>query len=312
MPEKQAEQHIVLVPDAAMSARPSEIIINNQPRKNNMEKRRREKLRKELKEFYNSSEGYLSHLNEKRGDYFDYYFAFIDRYLKKLDKNSRILEIGCGDGFTTYSLSKRYPQFSFTGIDISKKFIDYARNNFKNNNLSFKVSDSLELSFKDNSFDAVISTDVLEHISDVPKFLDEYLRVTKKNGLMIIVTGNHFSPIQPLYDIATLKKRHPWEDTRLKRLKLLIKKTILFFYNTGMIIKKEIKPGFMYKKPNLKMADIGADFDAVYYANQKDLKWYLKDRVKILNLNFRGNTLSSKILGLLPSIGGIGFVGRKK
>ena len=42
------------------------------------------------------------------------------------------------------------------------------------------------MSFNDNSFDVILSTDVFEHVPDIHKTLSEAYRVLKENGTMLI------------------------------------------------------------------------------------------------------------------------------
>jgi len=266
-----------------------------------------EELKKSMDKYYNKSGGYLNHLNKKRGTYFSYYSFFLKRYLTNLKKGSRVLEIGAGDGYATYLLSKEFPDLNFTGTDVSAKFISYAKKKFKRRNLHYSIEDSLNMSFQSKSFDAVISTDVVEHIPNVPKWLDESKRVLKKGGLLIIVTGNHFSPIQPFLDIIRFKKRSPFAVTYLSQFRLL-------FYNIFMSFIKLINPSFIYVNPDLSSrADGGGDFDAVYLANQMDISIYLRKKgMKIINISFKGPDLFSKLCGyLLPLFSGMGIVAKK-
>lgn len=255
-----------------------------------------EDVRKDMEKYYNTSDGYLNHLNKKRDDYFDYYINFINKYFAMFNK-ALVLEIGCGDGYTTKILSDFYPNFNFIGTDISSKFIDYAKINFKGDNLKYEVQDSLNFSFDDNSFDIIISTDVVEHIPDVPRWLDESVRILKKDGLLIIVSGNHFTPIEPLKDILTFKTRPPFTNTYLGNF-------IRLFKNVSMSFYKMFFPQFIYRTPDLtKNADNGGDYDACYYANQMDLVNYLKKKdMKIINRDFRN---------LFSFWGGIGIVAKK-
>ena len=160
---------------------------------------------------------------------------------------------------------------------------------------------------EDNSVDLITSTDVVEHVPDIPNWLDESRRILKKNGLLIIVTGNHFSPIQPFLDIIRFEKRPPLAPTYLSQFKLL-------FYNIYMSFRKMIKPSFIYVKPDLsRISDDGGDFDAVYMANQMDIVSYLnKKGMKILNMSFKGHDLFSKFTGYcLPHFCGMGIVAKK-
>ena len=154
----------------------------------------------------------------------------------------------------------------------------------------------------------IVSTNVVEHIPDIPKWLDESIRVLKKDGLLVIETGNHFSPITPLLDIIRFQKSPPFACTYLSQFKLL-------FNNTFVSFKKFIKPSFTYVQPDLtSKADDGGDFDAVYLANQMDIVSYLKKRkLQILNMAIRESSLFSRFCSyFLPYFAGMGIVAKKR
>lgn len=65
--------------------------------------------------------------------------------------------------------------YKVADIDFSAEMINAAKQRFPNNN--FYHADALQLPFADNSFDAVGSHCVIEHITDVPKFLEEQILI---------------------------------------------------------------------------------------------------------------------------------------
>lgn len=245
-------------------------------------------------------------MNSKDERYFDYYTRFVSKYLRLLPKGSKVLEIGCGDGLALSILAKKFRSLTFVGIDISNIFVSYAKKYRPSGNLRFQEEDSMNLSFGVNTFDAVISTDVVEHIPNVPKWLEESRRVLKKKGILVVVTGNHFSPIQQLCDIFTLRSRPPFANSYFYQFPLLAK-------NVYYSIIKHSRPEFIYVKPDLSTrADKGGDFDAVYLAHPFDIATYIqKKKMTILNVTFKGKSLASRIIGRFPSLAGLGIVAQK-
>lgn len=87
-----------------------------------------------------------------------------------------ILDVGCSNGKAVEILTKKGK--SATGIDVAKIGITTAQKLGRN----CIYGSILKIPFDDKSFDAVISTDVLEHISekDVDTAIDELVRVSAK------------------------------------------------------------------------------------------------------------------------------------
>lgn len=94
-----------------------------------------------------------------------------------------ILDIGCGGGLFISELQKH--GYKIIGIDISYNLLSKIREN------KILVCGRSELlPFKDNSFNLVLCTEVLEHIFDLDKALNEIKRIVKNNGYVIITVPN--------------------------------------------------------------------------------------------------------------------------
>lgn len=104
-------------------------------------------------------------------------------------KNKKILDIGCGFGaFIRYSLEKEALEVS--GVEISEDDLLTAKNAFKNKNVILKEGTAINLPFSDNSFDTVVSFEVLEHIpkNTENQMFSEIHRVLKKGGILYLST----------------------------------------------------------------------------------------------------------------------------
>lgn len=99
--------------------------------------------------------------------------------INKYDVSGKILDLGCGQGLVISGLQNRG---DFYGIDPSFGELKKARTYCFN--LTCGVGEYLP--FKDNSFDTVICSEVLEHVNDISQCISEMLRVLKKNGKLII------------------------------------------------------------------------------------------------------------------------------
>lgn len=102
------------------------------------------------------------------------------------------LDVGCGVGWLTRQYAK-LTQGQVIGIDFSKESINGARSKAIEeglNNLKFEVMDAEELRFENNTFDCIICSEVLEHLLNPQKALDEMNRVVKPTGQIVITTPN--------------------------------------------------------------------------------------------------------------------------
>ncbi len=80
-------------------------------------------------------------------------------------KPVRIIDLGCGVGHGCKTLSK-IPNAQIVGIDYSPESIEYARNHYAKENITYQVADLVEYIPKMPEFDYVVSRNVFEHIPD--------------------------------------------------------------------------------------------------------------------------------------------------
>ena len=76
-----------------------------------------------------------------------------------INKNDKVLDIGCGSGITSFEASKLVGKDGYVlGADISEILLDLAKKNYSNiENLEFKYCDVQNYKFKKNIFSKVIS-----------------------------------------------------------------------------------------------------------------------------------------------------------
>lgn len=94
----------------------------------------------------------------------------------------KVLDIGCGTG----EFSVFFNPDNYTGVDIEKKYIDYAQKNYKGR---FLVVDAARLPFKDGSFQKVVIVGVLHHLDDRTSghVLDEARRMLAPGGTFLLM-----------------------------------------------------------------------------------------------------------------------------
>lgn len=104
--------------------------------------------------------------------------------LAKPLKAESILDAGCGEGFTMNKLKENGIGKKIEGIEYSKEAIAFGKKLFPD--LIIKQGSIYDLPYKDNYFDLIVCTEVLEHLKEPAKALREMLRVSKRYLIMSV------------------------------------------------------------------------------------------------------------------------------
>ncbi|MDP8212491.1 MAG: class I SAM-dependent methyltransferase [Candidatus Zapsychrus exili] len=104
----------------------------------------------------------------------------------------RILELGTGKGHFAVALVKS--GYQFTTVDISEEEQKFAKMNIQYlgllDKVNFVVADAQHLHFADASFDVSFGINLIHHLSQPLKVIDEFLRVIALNGKIVISDFN--------------------------------------------------------------------------------------------------------------------------
>ncbi|MFX0186119.1 MAG: class I SAM-dependent methyltransferase [Candidatus Hodarchaeota archaeon] len=109
--------------------------------------------------------------------------------IANLKPGIRLLDVSSGRGTQSIFYAQEYG-VEVVGLDISEEMIRTATENAKNagieNLVSFKLGDSQDLPFEENTFDVVVNECAVGIPDDSQKVLDEMVRVAKPGGVVII------------------------------------------------------------------------------------------------------------------------------
>lgn len=163
-------------------------------------------------------------------------YTIFNESLMRTPNYINILEIGCGMGhFSNYCYNMKK---SVISTDISELNTELAKKNYPN--LSFCVADAEKLPFKDNSFDIVVSIELIEHLFNQRSHLFEVNRILKNNGVYIIKTPNK------LYDnIVNIPYYNLIHKVKYKDLKLIHPSTQSYFGLKSVLIHHGFNANFL-------------------------------------------------------------------
>jgi len=143
------------------------------------------------------------------GNYYDKYHTknpiarkLMEGFFGALDKNlnnvkvSTVLEAGCGEGEVTNFIYKKFPKLeTIKGIELEIETVKEA--NIRHPHLDITQGSIYELPFKDRSFDLVVASEVLEHLEDPEKGIQEVLRVSSQYILVSV-------PREPIWRVCNV------------------------------------------------------------------------------------------------------------
>ncbi len=143
----------------------------------------------------------------------------IDALEENVAPKSNVLDVGCGNGLISMSLGKA--GHSVLGIDISEKAIEKAKTKNNLSNVKFAVASAEELSETNIKYDAVICSEVLEHLNEPSSLLKYIYRSMKDDGILIVTVPNGKGPRETLITkpVIAMQKKDNWLWAIVKKIK---------------------------------------------------------------------------------------------
>ena len=102
--------------------------------------------------------------------------------LKKI--SGKILDVGCGRGEVSKAIKKYRPDLEVWAIDIGRAALEQAKK--EPSGVNFTYGSAYKIPFPNDTFDAVLTFDVIEHLGDPSLGLSEIKRVLKKKGVLVL------------------------------------------------------------------------------------------------------------------------------
>jgi 2-polyprenyl-3-methyl-5-hydroxy-6-metoxy-1,4-benzoquinol methylase len=97
------------------------------------------------------------------------HMKYHDFFTKRIRREDRVLDIGCGIGAVAYDVAKQTGAFVL-GMDFNAESIHTAQERFKHPNLVFRLGDALK-DLPEESYTVIILSNVLEHLPERSAFL---------------------------------------------------------------------------------------------------------------------------------------------
>lgn len=147
----------------------------------------------EIKAYWNQrAYGYSQSTHEElKGDGFEYYTHILTEGAPT-GLELKCLDLGCGPGLFSTLLAKL--GHKVTAFDYSEDMLEQAKMNFTECAVSVETvqGDAQNLPFEDNTFDYIVSRNVMWVMEQPERAYSEWLRVLRPGGRMMIVDANHY------------------------------------------------------------------------------------------------------------------------
>ncbi len=115
----------------------------------------------------------------------------LSQYLSYKKRALNILEVGCGNGWLSYQLSK-IPGSHVVGIDINKTEVDQAKRVFASiENLEFLFGEIIDENIHQRKFDIIVFAASIQYFPSLNEIIPMSIQLLKKEGEIHII-DSHF------------------------------------------------------------------------------------------------------------------------
>ncbi len=191
----------------------------------------------EIRRYWDSrSEGYRMQVDEEIRDHREEEYR---AFFRNLPAGSEVLDIGCGPGFFTRLLSSL--SMKVTAADYSEEMLKQARNLLSETpdaQVRFFQADAQKLPFNADSFDAVVSRNLVWNLENPEFAYREWLRILKPGGRLFVFDGNHYCY---LFD-KTYADIHKTQTEQSKHILLGVKTSVIDEIAQDLPLSRHVRP----------------------------------------------------------------------
>jgi ubiquinone biosynthesis O-methyltransferase len=139
-----------------------------------------------------------------------------------LPPDAKILDVGCGNGVISRHLGRL--GFNVLGIDVSEKTIETAKTISPMPNVKFMTKSAEELVASGERYDAVICSEVLEHLNDPGQLLKVLHDCLADKGKLIVTVPNGKGPRETFVTkpILKMRSRNNWVWRTMVKIKTML------------------------------------------------------------------------------------------
>lgn len=105
----------------------------------------------------------------------------------QLPATGRLLDLATGTGDIAFEARRSHPNAEVIGADFAYEMMAVGKQLPMGDRIEWAQADALNLPFPDEHFDAVVSGYLVRNVIDIPRTLNEQLRVLKHGGRMVIL-----------------------------------------------------------------------------------------------------------------------------
>ena len=232
-------------------------------------------LDERLAEFYRAAQNqdYWSLADEQNADWRDGAHPHHLRLLELIGPSGTVVDFGCGSAHPVAQLGN---PGRYLGLDGSESQV--RENQVRYPSASFRATSLYDTQLPDGQFDWAISLFVLEHCVFPTRLLDEMLRVVKPGGNLAIicpqmrprVMNSMWSGLSAIQSFWEKLKRKRYVDALWHAIELR-----LLFPIFCRITDRWGGRFLIYPKPRCFFAPYTSDTDAVYWADEREVREYL-------------------------------------
>lgn len=129
----------------------------------------------------------------------------LELFFRHLPDGGRVLDLGCGPGWTTLFLARA--GFEVLGVDIAERMVEIARERAARENVAaeFQVADMEELDLPAKDFDGVLLFDSLHHCDGYAAVLRRACAHLRPGGVLLLMEPSWLHRYSPHARAATRK-----------------------------------------------------------------------------------------------------------